>query len=380
MAQALFQRITVGKLALAHRVVMSPMTRTRNEIETEAPTALNATYYAQRASAGGLVIAEALSACPMARGYTRGGALYTPEQVAGWRKVTDAVHEKGGYIFAQLFHAGRITHSSLLPDGATPIAPSAIAAKGTLHTPTGKQEYETPRALETAEVAGVIAEIAAACRRAVDEAGFDGVELHAGNGYLLQQFLAESTNQRTDQYGGSVENRCRFVLELVDAAVEAVGSDRVAIKLQPGVTFSDIIETEEDTRAQLAHLGPELSRRSLAYVCLSSLNGIPYCFAIGLQGPNFKEDIFSFFRPLFSGTLMINGALTPETAEQYVKDNVADLAAFGNLFLANANLPALIRAGKELNLSATPKMWYGLPNNTPEQDAEHYTNWPLVEC
>ncbi|CAK9868738.1 unnamed protein product [Sphagnum jensenii] len=369
----------VGDLPLKHRVVMSAMTRTRNDPITESPRELNVLYYTQRATDGGLLISEGAAPCAMGRGYIRAPGVYTEAHLEGWKLVIDAIHSKGGFIFCQLMHAGRVSHSSLLPDNQLPIAPSAVKPDGLVHIKDGaKVPYETPRALETHELPGVVADFANAAKNAIS-CGFDGIELHAGNGYLLQEFLAKPTNLRTDQYGGSVENRCRFVLEVVDACVEAIGSKKVGIKLQQGVTFSGLLETEEDSFLQMAYLGPELEKRNLAYVCQSSLNGDPYYKMSKLTKPNFEADPFRFFRNHYKGTLMINGALSPEKAEEYVADGTADLVAFGVLFLANANLPALLASGQVLDLAGGWKvqLWYG---KNPADDPVGYTDWPLVDA
>jgi len=229
----------------------------------------------------------------------------------------------------------------------------------------------------------VVKDFATSARTAVQECGFDGVELHAGNGYLLQQFMAKKTNQRPDQYGGAVANRCRLLLDTIDACVEEVGAAKVAVKLQPGVTFSDLVEPEEDVQEVLTHLAPELEQRKLLYVCLSSLNGMPYFQFVGLPQPNLSFDPFKYFRTAGFQTspLMINGGLSIEDSEAYLQEGVADLASFGTLFIANANLPALIKSGrgtKELSMGgADVKVWY---SKDPTKDKEGYVDWPLVEA
>eukprot|EP01024_Parvocaulis_polyphysoides_P031083 TRINITY_DN28174_c0_g2_i7.p1 TRINITY_DN28174_c0_g2~~TRINITY_DN28174_c0_g2_i7.p1 ORF type:complete len:382 (-),score=77.64 TRINITY_DN28174_c0_g2_i7:267-1412(-) len=373
---SLFTPLKVGKCELQHRIAMSAMTRTRNDPETEAPREMNALYYGQRASPGGLIISEGTHPTAEGYGYIRAPGLYSQDMVDGWRKVTESVHQKGGYIFCQIMHCGRVSHPSLLPNGMTPVAPSAVKPEGLVHIRGGKAEYETPRALETSEVERIVQDHVEAAKKAI-EGGFDGIELHGGNGYLIQEFLALKTNQREDKYGGSVENRCRFLLEIVDGCIEAIGADRVGIKYQGGVSFSDLIEPEEDVQEQLKYLGPELSKRNLAYVCVSSLNYEPYFRFVKLSEPNFKMDVWKFFRPLYSGVLMINGGLSPDKAAEYVADGTADLAAFGAQFIANANLPELIKNGKELNQGGFDvKIWYG---KDPETDEKGYIDWPLVE-
>lgn len=372
----LIEPVKCGKLQLKHRVVMSPMTRLRNDAVTEAPREMNRIYYEQRTSEGGLLISEGCAPSHEGRGYIRAPGVYTDAHIEGWKMVNESVHAKGGYIFCQIMHAGRVSHSSLLPNNILPAAPSAVKMEGLVHVVDGKAPYETPRALELEEIPEVVSMFATASKRAV-EAGFDGIELHAGNGYLLQEFLAKKTNLRTDQYGGSVENRARFVLEVVDACVHAIGADKVGIKLQQGVTFSDLVEPEDDSFAQLAYLGPELEKRKLAYVCLSSLNYDPYYKFIKLDKPNFEADVFRYFRKYFKGTLMINGGLTPDQATEYAEDGTADLVSFGVLYLANANLPELLATGQELNQGGwNMQIWYG---KDPKDDEKGYIDWPLVE-
>eukprot|EP01024_Parvocaulis_polyphysoides_P031082 TRINITY_DN28174_c0_g2_i6.p2 TRINITY_DN28174_c0_g2~~TRINITY_DN28174_c0_g2_i6.p2 ORF type:complete len:370 (-),score=54.67 TRINITY_DN28174_c0_g2_i6:1087-2196(-) len=286
---SLFTPLKVGKCELQHRIAMSAMTRTRNDPETEAPREMNALYYGQRASPGGLIISEGTHPTAEGYGYIRAPGLYSQDMVDGWRKVTESVHQKGGYIFCQIMHCGRVSHPSLLPNGMTPVAPSAVKPEGLVHIRGGKAEYETPRALETSEVERIVQDHVEAAKKAI-EGGFDGIELHGGNGYLIQEFLALKTNQREDKYGGSVENRCRFLLEIVDGCIEAIGADRVGIKYQGGVSFSDLIEPEEDVQEQLKYLGPELSKRNLAYVCVSSLNYEPYFRFVKLSEPKFHTN------------------------------------------------------------------------------------------
>ncbi|KAL2622536.1 hypothetical protein R1flu_002741 [Riccia fluitans] len=359
---------------------MSPMTRLRNDLITESPTDLVKLYYFQRASDGGLIVSEGSAPSAGGRGYVRAPGVWTDEHIEGWKKVTEAVHSKGGYIFCQLMHAGRVSHSSLLPEEKLPVAPSALKPAGDVHIAGGKKvPYEVPRALETDEIPVIVQEFVTAARRAF-AGGFDGVEIHAGNGYLPQQFLAKETNLRTDQYGGSVENRARFLLEVTDAIAAAIGSNRLGIKLQQGVTFSGLIEPEDDCLAQLAYLGPELEKRKLAYVCLSSLNYTPYYQYVGLSEPNFKTDVWRFFRTVYKGSLMINGGLSPEKAEEYVADGTADSVSFGVPFIANANLPELLAAGyssEQLNPGGwQASVWYGKATGGP--DEKGFTDWPLV--
>ncbi|KAG0583519.1 hypothetical protein KC19_3G143400 [Ceratodon purpureus] len=274
-----------GDMQLKHRVVMSPMTRLRNDPVTEAPREINVLYYSQRTTEGGLIISEGVAPSAHGRGYIRAPGVHTEAHLEGWKKVTAEVHRKGGFLFCQLMHAGRVSHSSLLPDNELPVAPSAVKMEGLIHVQNGKVPYEEPRALAKEELPDIVNQFVTAAKNAI-ACGFDGIELHGGNGYLLQEFLALKTNRRTDEYGGSVENRARFVLEVVDACVDAIGSTKVGIKLQSGVTFSDLVEPEDDVLAQYEYLGPELEKRKLAYVCLSSINGEPYFRFAQLSEPN----------------------------------------------------------------------------------------------
>ncbi|KAL3691360.1 hypothetical protein R1sor_005011 [Riccia sorocarpa] len=379
--QKLLSPTKAGVCELKHRVVMSALTRLRNDLISESPTDLVKLYYSQRATDGGLIISEGTAPSAGGRGYVRAPGVWTDAHIEGWKKVTEAVHAKGGYIFCQLMHAGRISHSNLLPGNQLPVAPSAIKPAGDIHITGGKKvQYEEPRALKTDEVPIIVQEFVTAARRALD-GGFDGVEIHAGNGYLPQQFLAKETNLRTDQYGGSVENRARFVLEVTDAIAGAIGPDRLGIKFQQGVTFSGLVEPEDDSLAQLAYLGPELEKRKLAYVCLSSLNYEPYYQYLGLKEPNFKTDVWRYFRNVYKGYLMINGGLTPEKGDEYVADGTADAVIFGVPFIANANLPELLAAGyssEQLNQGGwQAKVWYGNALGGP--DEQGYTDWPLVK-
>src|ERR1700761_3293654 len=235
MLPALFSPLKIGPFELAHRVVMAPLTRMRAEPGTLAPRPLNAEYYAQRATPGGLLVAEASPVVPTGFGNPNVPGIYSDAQIAGWKRVVDAVHAKGGIIFLQLWHVGRVSHSSLQPGGALPVAPSAVAIGADLKAATadGKgAQYETPRALETDEVAQIVAAYGQAARNA-KAAGFDGVEVHGANGYLVEQFLQSRSNQRTDRYGGSIENRARFLLEVMQAVIEVYGADRVGVRLSP---------------------------------------------------------------------------------------------------------------------------------------------------
>ncbi|MFE5641377.1 alkene reductase, partial [Streptomyces sp. NPDC056543] len=329
-----FDPIVLGGRRLPSRVAMAPMTRSRAFGPGAEPTELMATYYAQRASAG-LIVTEGIQPSPIGQGYPDTPGLHTPGQVAAWRTVTDAVHREGGVIFAQLMHTGRIGHPSLLPDGLVPVAPSAVAAKGRVFTHEGPKEYVTPKELSEAEIRQTIDDFAAAARNAI-EAGFDGVEIHGANGYLVHQFLAPDTNRRTDAWGGDTEGRIRFAVEVATAVTEAIGSDRVGLRISPGNLYNDMAEdnpaeTYEALLAQLAGLDP-------AYLHL-------------MEGPD--RDLTARLRKAWPGLFVLNPFTYPEVtgpeALKLIEDGSADMIAYGALFLANPDLPARLAAGGPFN-------------------------------
>jgi len=326
--RALFAPYQLGPITLANRIVMAPMTRNR-AAEGNVPTALNATYYAQRAGAG-LIVTEGTQPSAIGQGYPATPGLHTDAQVAGWRLVTDAVHAASGHIFAQLMHAGRISHPSVLPGAATPVAPSAVRPAGQVFTGGGMASFETPRALETYELAGVVAEFVDAARRA-DAAGFDGVELHGANGYLLNQFLATNANTRTDAYGGSPEGRIRLVVEVAEAVATAIGAERVGIRVSPGGTFNDI----DDAETHLTY--PALAR---------ALDGLGLAYLHVIEPGTFSA--VDLLRPVWSGTLIAAGGFDAPGAAAIVEQGRAELVAFAHHFIANPDLPARIARGAAL--------------------------------
>lgn len=348
----LFNAVQVGRHRLRNRLVMAPMTRSRAD-DRGVPSELVPTYYAQRAGAG-LIVSEGIYPSPMGKGYIRTPGIHSDEQVAAWRKVTGAVHAKGGLIYAQIMHAGRISHPSFLPGGATPVAPSAIRPEGQSYTDEGPKPHVTPRALGLEEIAGVIAEYAQATRRAL-EAGFDGVELHAASGYLPMQFLSSGANLRTDRYGGSPENRARFIVEALEAMANVAGADRVGIKLSPEMAFNDI--TDADPAETYATLVKAIGGLGLAY-----LHVTPYG-----QDVNYH----ALLRPLFRGPYFAGAGLTRETAEQLLRDGKADAAVFGTLFLANPDLPERFRRGAGLNSPDQATFYAG--------GAKGYIDYPVLE-
>jgi N-ethylmaleimide reductase len=309
---------------------MAPMTRSRAH-EDGVQGELAVTYYSQRASAG-LIITECAYVSPMGKGYVGTPGIGTDAHVAAWKKVTEAVHAKGGRIFMQLWHTGRISHPSLLPGGALPVAPSAIKPAGQSWTSGGLQDFVTPRALAVDEIARIVADFRTATRRAL-EAGFDGVELHAASGYLPEQFLSSGTNLRQDLYGGSVENRARFVLEVLAAMVAEAGGDRVGIKISPEMNFNDIVDA--NPQETYTYLVEQLRDLNLAYL------------HVALFGS--KVDYHALLRPRFNGTYLMGGGLDQKSAEAALLDGRADATVFGGAFLANPDLPERFRQGAALN-------------------------------
>ncbi|MDR3607932.1 MAG: alkene reductase [Oligoflexia bacterium] len=334
----LFEPFDLRGIQLLNRVVMAPLTRDRATPGTDAPHALNALYYKQRASAG-LIISEASQISPTGKGYAWTPGIYSPEQVQGWRLVTDAVHAEGGKIFIQLWHVGRVSHPSLQPGGLTPVAPSAIAPVGAkTFTEDGQfREVGTPRALDIREIPGIINDYRRAAENAI-AAGFDGVEIHAANGYLIDQFLKDGANHRTDAYGGSVTHRMRFALEVVEAVTAAIGAHRTGIRISPVTPASGIFES--NPAAVFFPLVKELNRFELAYIHVIE----------GATGG--RRDFLDFdyhgLRKLFSGAWMVNNGYTREMAVEALSSGYADLAAFGRPFISNPDLVERLRAGAPL--------------------------------
>ena len=329
-------------LSTPNRVVMAPMTRNRAG-ESRVANTMMATYYAQRATAG-LLVTESIDVSPQAIGYPGTPGLYTTDMVEGWRGVVQAVRAAqptAAPFFAQLFHTGRVSHTSLRPDGSAPVAPSPIPAGLQLYTPSGMQDASPPRALETDEIASVVGAYVAAARGAV-EAGFDGVEINAGNGYLVEQFLRDGTNQRTDRYGGSVPNRLRFLVELVDALSDAIGSECVAVRVSPGNATNHC--TDSDPETLYTALAASLEGRGLAYLHVVESAADP--------------TITARMRAGFSGTLIANSGYDKALAEAAIASGATDLVSFGTAFLANPDLPHRLAEGASLN-EADPATFYG---------------------
>jgi N-ethylmaleimide reductase len=340
----LFSPLQVGPYRLAHRVVMAPLTRMRADRSSFAPRPLSAEYYAQRATPGGLLIAEASPVMVTGRGNPGTPGIYSAAQIAGWRGVVDAVHARGGLIFLQLWHVGRVSHSSFQPEGRLPVAPSAVPITGSgmlAMTADGKMvPYETPRALETEEVGQVVE----AFRQAADnakQAGFDGVEIHGANGYLLEQFLQSHTNLRTDRYGGSIENRARLLLEITRAAIGVWGAKRVGVRLSPyGIANGS---GEADPMPLYAHVVKALDALGLAYLHFIE----PRSSGAGRAEVNWQNvpSAMVLFRPLWRGVLMAAGGFTGESAEAAIAQGHADAIAFGRIFISNPDLPRRLQHG-----------------------------------
>lgn len=355
----LFQETKLGPLTLPNRIIMAPLTRSRAG-KNDVPGPLNALYYAQRATAG-LMISEATQISQQGKGYAFTPGIYTDEQTAGWKLVTDAVHAKNGRLFAQLWHVGRISHPDLQLNGQLPVAPSAIKPEGQAFTETGFKPFVTPRALELEEIPGIIEQYAhaAGCAK---QAGFDGIEIHAANGYLLDQFLRDKTNQRNDIYGGSLENRARLLLEVVDAVKKVWDSNRIGIRLAPVSHANDISDSQP--MKTFSYVVEKLNHTGIAYI---------HCIEGETIGPrNIPADFdFSALRKLFKGLYMANNGYDLELALKARRENLADLICFGRLFIANPDLVHRLQTGAKLAL-APKETWYG-------GDAKGYTDWPTLD-
>ena len=344
----LLKSIKIGNNLLKNRMVMAPMTRSRADINGVVSES-TITYYMQRASAG-LIISEAINISKQATGSPLTPEIYTAEQITAWKKVTQAVHEKGGVIYAQLWHTGRVGHS-VVKNGELPVAPSAIAIEGQQHfTMEGMKDYETPRALSTEEVTNIVQEYKQAAVNAI-EAGFDGVELHAAFGYLPNQFLAESSNQRTDQYGGSNENRNRFVVEVMNEIVNAVGADKASIRLSPTCLYNSIVH--ENPIEQFTLLINELNKLPLTYIHIMN---VPFPTE---HFPHYPADSVETFGKLTHFPIIANFGYNKETGEAELEKGIAKLISFGALFLANPDLPKRFEQNAALNQIDKATMYGG---------------------
>jgi N-ethylmaleimide reductase len=358
----LFDPLRIGDIDLATRICMAPLTRNRAS-PGQVPNDLMRTYYEQRAdpaTGAGLLITEATQISPMGQGYLDTPGIYNADQVAGWRRITDAVHAKGGRIVVQLWHVGRISHVSLLPDGQPPVSSTARAAKGKTFIASGFADCSPPRALRTDELPGIVADYAHAARCAI-EAGFDGVEVHGANGYLLDQFLRDSINDRTDAYGGSIENRARLLVQVMQAVSQAIGGGRTGLRLSP-VTPSNDAGPDSHPQALMTHVVRQLAPLKLAYLHLIE----------GQTGG--ARDIAPFdyaaLRALFPGAWMVNNGYTGAMAQDVLASGAADLVAFGKPFIANPDLGRRLREGAALNVPDN-KTFYG-------GGAPGYTDYPVL--
>jgi N-ethylmaleimide reductase len=356
MSADLFTPIVIGPYERQNRAVMAPLTRSRAAVGN-VPTKLNALYYAQRASAG-LIISEATQILPEGQGYISTPGIHSAEQVEGWRRVTRAVHVAGGRIFLQLWHVGRISHPSFQPGGAAPVAPSAIRAQGQAFTEDGFQPLPTPRALSRDEIPGIVAAYATAAQNAF-AAEFDGVEIHGANGYLIDQFLRDGANKRTDDYGGSIQNRARFLLEVVDAVARAVQPERTGVRISPQVTANDI--RDSNPQALFNHVAGELGQRGLVY--LHVIEG-------DTTGRPTAEFDYAALRRVFGGLYIANYDFDKQRANAAIAERRADMVAFGKPFIANPDLVVRLLLNAPL-LEVDPSTMYGGAE-------EGYTDYPIL--
>ena len=325
----LFDPLRIGNIELDNRIVMAPMTRSRADDEGVQPE-YTSTYYGQRASAG-LIITEATNISPMAKGYVRTPGIYTNAQIDSWRAVTEAVHARGGKIFLQVFHTGRIALPDFLPGNTEPVAPSAVRAKGQNYTDEGMKEFVTPREITRDEIDQTVKDFANAAANGIT-AGFDGVELHSASGYLVQQFLTTNVNLRTDEYGGSIENRTRFLFAVLDAMASEIGSQRLGVKFSPQLVFNDLEERDADE--VYPYIVERLGDRKLAYIHVTDVAGAGW---------------HAKLRPLYNGVYLANGGFTFESGTALLAPGGADAIVFGTKFLANPDLPERLRRGAPFN-------------------------------
>jgi N-ethylmaleimide reductase len=364
---SLFSPLKIGPYQLKHRLVMAPLTRMRAQKPSLAPRPLNVEYYAQRATPGGLIIAEASPIAATGFGSPGVPGIYSQAQIKGWRDVVDAVHAKGGLIFLQLWHVGRVSHSSYPPGGILPVAPSAVAISETLKTATADGKvttYETPRALETSEIPGIIDAYRQGAENAL-QAGFDGVEIHGANGYLIEQFLQSHTNLRTDRYGGPIENRTRFLMEVTQAAIGVWGANRVGVRLSPYGVAND--SGEPDPMPLYTHAIKALDSLGLAYLHFVE----PRSSGAGRAEVNHQNvpSAMVLFRSVWSGVLISAGGFTGESAEAAIAAGHADAIAFGRIFISNPDLPRRLREGLPLTPYNRATFYGG--------DAAGYTDYPV---
>ncbi|ANG63799.1 alkene reductase [Marinobacterium aestuarii] len=347
---SLFDPVKIGAIELNSRIVMAPLTRCRAE-DGRVPGDLMLEYYSQRASAG-LIISEATAVTPMGVGYPDTPGIWNQAQVAGWRRITDAVHAKGGKIVLQLWHVGRVSDPMYL-DGALPVAPSAIAPAGHVSLVRPERPFTTPRALETEEISDIVEAFRQGAENA-QAAGFDGVEIHAANGYLIDQFLQDSSNKRSDAYGGSVENRARLLLEITDAVLSVWDAGRVGVHLSPRGDAHDM--GDSDPAAIFGHVASALSARNIAFICAREAEG--------------EDSLVPTIKALFSGAFIANERFTGESANAWIEDGRVDAVAFGVPFIANPDLPQRLRQQAELNTPDSSTFY--------ASGAEGYTTYPAI--
>jgi len=355
----LFSSLQLGPLELPNRIFMAPLTRCRAS-QGHVPNALNAEYYEQRASAG-LIISEATSVSPRGYGYPNTPGIHTEAQVDGWKKITNAVHAKGGHMYLQLWHVGRISHPAYQEDGTLPVAPSAVKPKGQVFTGTAMEDYVTPRALEKGEIPGIIEEYIHGAKLA-KEAGFDGVEIHNANGYLLDQFLRDGTNQRGDSYGGSVQNRARLTLEITEAVCSVWGADRVGIRFSPAGVFNDM--RDSNPLETFGHVLEELNRFGLAYAHITQVTAQDIAHG-AVEGVGPKE-----LKPFWKSKVVSAGGFTFESGNKALAEGWADAIAFGVPFIANPDLPERFRKNAPLNKPDEASFYGGTEKG--------YTDYPFL--
>ena len=354
----LLSPLHMGNHTLKNRVFMAPLTRCRS-IKDNIPNDLMATYYAQRATAG-LIISEATQITTQGIGYPCTPGIHTKEQIEGWKKITQSVHDKGGKIFLQLWHVGRISHSSYHDDELS-VAPSAIKPAGEVYTFDGMKEYETPRALEIKEIKELVTTYVIGAKNAI-EAGFDGVEIHGANGYLIDQFLRDGTNSREDRYGSSIQNRSRFLFEIIESIIKEIGADKVGLRLSPSGTFNDM--TDSDPKKHFTFICNELNKYKLAYLhIIDALEGDIR------HGANVVE--LSVLRDAYKGMLIVCGGYDKKRGNKALENNLADAVAFGELFISNPDLPERFKTDSKLN-KADPETYY-------TQDEKGYTDYPYLD-
>ncbi len=356
--QPLLTTYNLSGLELANRMVMAPMTRSRAG-EGNVPTDLMAKYYRQRSSAG-LIISEGTQISQQGIGYPWTPGIHTNEQVEGWKKVTNAVHEEDGKIFAQIWHVGRVSHPRY-HDGNPPVAPSAVKPEGQIFTADGMKDFVTPRALESDEIPGIIEDYARAAQNAI-VAGFDGVEIHGANGYLIDQFLKDGTNKRSDEYGGGLKNRVRFAIEVIEAVAETIGANKTGIRFSPAGRNQGI--SDSNPKETFGYLLEQLNEFNLAYIHLME----PMSDVSNLE--NYPTEVTKYFREIYNGTIITNVAYDQQSGNDAIEDGIADLVAYGRPFIANPDLPARFAANAELN-EPDKSTFYG-------GDEKGYTDYPFM--